>query len=349
MRNRAQDLLTLLPLVEGKPDAMIALARQFRGIDETARALDLATRALTLAPDDGEVRALAADLLSDGVPRWHFVIVRDRPRNDAYEAALRRAIVPGCKVLEIGTGTGLLAMMAARAGAHVVTCEADAAVAAAARDVIAANGLSDRIRVINKHSTTLDLVDLDGPADILVSEIVSNDLLSEGVLPAHEDAVPRLLRPGAAVIPARGRIRIALAEDSGSRSGRVDTASGFDLTPFNRLARPYREVPVASEHLALRSEPADLFDFDFASGGPWPDRRGSVPLGSTGGVVNGIVQWIALEMDDQGRYENRPATGTPSCWGAIFWPFERPVETVAGQIINVAARHETDRIRVWRD
>ena len=42
----------------------------------------------------------------------------------AYDAALRRAIRPGCRVLEIGTGSGLLAMMAARAGAaQVVTCE----------------------------------------------------------------------------------------------------------------------------------------------------------------------------------------------------------------------------------
>ncbi|WP_052216269.1 50S ribosomal protein L11 methyltransferase [Sphingomonas sp. ERG5] len=328
---------------------MIALARQFRGVDETARAIDLATQALALAPGDGEVRALAADLLSDGVPRWHFFIVRDRLRNDAYEAALRRAIVPGCKVLEIGTGTGLLAMMAARAGAHVVTCEVDMAVAAAARDVIAVNGLSDRIRVVNKHSTALVLADLDGPADILVSEIVSNDMLSEGVLPAHEDVIPRLLKPGATIIPARGQIRVALAEDSGSRRSQVDTASGFDLTAFNRLARPYREVPVASEHLALRSAPTDLFDFDFTTGGPWPDRRSTVALGSTGGTVNGIVQWIALEMDDQGRYENRPATGTPSCWGAIFWPFEHPVDTIAGQIINIAARHEKDRVRVWRD
>ena len=75
-----------------------------------------------LAPDDGEVRSVAAEVMSAGIPRWHFDIVHDYPRNDAYEAALRRAVFPGCKVLEIGTGTSLLAMMAARAGAaEVVT------------------------------------------------------------------------------------------------------------------------------------------------------------------------------------------------------------------------------------
>ncbi len=49
-------------------------------------------------------------------PAWHFPMVADRPRNDAYDQALRRA-APGRRVLDIGSGSGLLAMMAARAGA----------------------------------------------------------------------------------------------------------------------------------------------------------------------------------------------------------------------------------------
>ena len=350
MRDRLQELHKLLPLVDGRPDAMIALARQLSGAGDREQAVDLAARALQLAPGDCESRTRAAEVLSDGIPSWHFMIVRDRIRNDAYEAALRRAITPESLVLEIGTGSGLLAMMAARAGARVVTCEANPTVAAAARDVIAANGLSDRITVVNKHSTGLDLdSDLGARADILVSEIVSNDLLSEAVLPAHEDAVSRLLKPGAIVIPARGSVRIALAEDRRATDPRVREVSGFDLSAFNRLARPYREIPVESPRLALRSDAVDLFDFDFASGGPWPDGRRDIALASSGGRVNGVAQWIALEMDETGIYENRPGTGTPSCWGCIFWPFVDPVETVFGQKINVFGHHSKDRIRIWRN
>jgi type II protein arginine methyltransferase len=346
MRDRTRDLLTLLPLVEGRPDAMVALARQLRGAGEQGQALDLAARALALAPQDGEVRTLAREVLSDGVPNWHFVIVRDQIRNQAYEDALRRAVFPGARVLEIGTGTGLLAMMAARAGATVTTCEADPAVAAAARDVIAANGLSDRIRVVNKHSTALELADLGGErADILVSEIVSNDLLGEGALPAHADAIPRLLKAHAPVIPARGRIRVALAEDSGWVNQRMGEASGFDLTPFNRLAAPRRDMPVQSARIALRSEAADLFAFDFAAG-DWPDRRTMLTLASLGGAINGVVMWMALEMDSAGSYENRPH-GAASCWSSVFWPFECPIETLPDQPIRVGARHEKQHVRLW--
>ncbi|GAA0312117.1 hypothetical protein GCM10009087_22810 [Sphingomonas oligophenolica] len=327
--------------------AMLALARQLPAIGQRALALDMIRRALALAPSDGEVRALATELLSDGVHTWHFSIVRDEARNRVYDTALRNAIFPGCTVLEIGTGTGLLAMMAARAGAaRVITCEVDPAVAAAARDNIAVNGFADRVTVVNKHSTRLELGDVGGQADILVSEIVSNDLLSEGALPAHEDAVPRLLKPGGAVIPVRGRIRIALMDDGGAAQPDLGLIDSFDLSAFNRLRRPYRDIPVGSPAITLRSAATDLFAFDFANG-PWRGDRCETRIASQGGRVTGVVQWIALDLDDREHYENHPGPGAASCWGAIFWPFARPVMSAPGEYLAIGACHERNRVRIW--
>ena len=348
MRDRARELLAMQPLVEGKPMAMLALARQLPAVGERGLALDLITRALALAPGDGEVRALATELLSDGVHTWHFSIVRDQARNQAYDAALRSAIFPGCTVLEIGTGTGLLAMMAARAGAaRVITCEADPAIAAAARENVANNGFADRVTVVNKHSTALEPADLGGPADILVSEIVSNDMLSEGTLPAHEDAVPRLLKPGGAVIPVRGQIRIALMDDGGAAQPDLGLVESFDLSAFNRLRRPYRDIRVGSDAITLRSAATDLFAFDFAAG-PWPGERRETAITSQGGRVSGVLQWIALDLDNRERYENSPGPGVTSCWGAIFWPFARPVMSTPGESFKIGACHEGNRLRIWR-
>jgi type II protein arginine methyltransferase len=312
-------------------------------------AIDTIQRALALAPEDAALRAAARRVLGRMAPAWHFLIVADRPRNDAYEAALRRIVSPGCKVLEIGAGTGLLSMMAARAGAgEVIACEADPAIAAAAREIVARNGLADRVRIVAKHSSELDLQqDLGGPADVLVSEIVSNNLLGEAVLPTLEDVVPRLLRPGAAVIPARGRVRVALAHDARWARGRMGTVSGFDLSEFNRFARAERDIVVGEARLALRSAAADLFAFDFASGGPYAAAATSLDLASFGGPVNGIAQWIALDLDPHTTYENRPSPGTRSCWAAVFHPFDRERDTRGGEMLTMHGRHDRQAPWVW--
>jgi type II protein arginine methyltransferase len=349
MTDRVAMLNALLPKTAGNPRAMIALARQMLGAGERSRGLELAEQVFALTAGEGEAGVMAAEILSDGVFGWHFVIPRDQLRNNAYEAALQRAIRPGCRVLEIGTGSGLLAMMAARAGAEVTTCEADFAIASAARDVVAANGYADRVRVLNLHSTALDPErDMGGQADILVSEIVSNDLLSEGVLAAHEDAVARLLKPGGVVIPARGSVRVALAADRRGRSPRLGETSGFDLTAFNRLASPHEMVRVGMGQVDLVSDPVDLFRFDFASGGPWQAERAGHRFASFGGRVDGIVQWIALEMDEVGRYENQPIEGSASCWGALFWRFGEPLATQPGDGVDIGGAHERDRLRLWQ-
>lgn len=346
--NHSAAIAAMLPKVEGKPRAMVALAQQMLTAGDRAGAARLCLRAIDDPSCPPAARVLATGLLSEEIPRWHFLIVRDQARNSAYEAALRRAIVPGCKVLEIGAGTGLLAMMAARAGADVVTCEADPVVALAAERVIARNGLADRVRVVAKHSTDLDAVaDLGGRADILVSEIVSNDLLGEAALPAIEHAVRHLLKPEAAVIPARGVVRVALAEYLGPSALLESAVAGFELADFNWLAKPFREFGIGDPNIALHSEPYDLFSFDFGAGVYSPAQETRVLIESGGGTIKGTIQWIALEMDGETRYENRPAPGARSCWGAVFRPFDRAIETIAGEAVALGARHDRLGLSVW--
>jgi len=330
------------------PLALARLAGVLFNMGDKGRARELALRAIASAPDDPEVRTLSASVLSDGVPRWHFSIVRDEALYAAYEAALKRAVTAQTRVLEIGTGTGILAMMAARAGArHVVACEMMPAVAEAATDIVARNGYADRVRVIAKKSYDLDAAaDMGGRADLLVSEIISNNMLSQDVLPATEHAAKALLRRGAKIIPARGIVRLALAYDAGLP--RLGTVEGFDLSPFNRLAPNSDRIRRGSKCLTLLSAPIDLFDFDFQSGGPFPAATASATVTSTGGRANGIAQWIALQMDEDGWYENNPVPGaSSSAWDVLFWPLIAARDCPAGTAVTVWGSHDRQRLRIW--
>ncbi len=339
----------LIARAAADPQRLVRLAAVVFNLGDTARARELALKALRDAPDDADIRSRAAPILSKGVPQWHFAIVRDAARNAAYEEALKRVVTPQTRVLEIGTGSGILAMMAARAGArYVVTCEMVPAVAEAAQEIVALNGLSERVRVVAKKSHDLDAErDIGGRADVLVSEIVDNKLLGEGMLPATEHAVRCLLKPDGKVIPARGIVRVALARDAELQRERMDSIDGFDLSPFNRLAPSSYRIARGHTRLDLLSAPADLFDFDFQSGGPFPEAAASTIVTSAGGEANGVAQWIALQMDGEGWYENDPRPGTSSAWAVIFWPFHAPRDCPKGTAVEIFGHHNRKRLRIW--
>jgi type II protein arginine methyltransferase len=345
-------LETLLNHVASSPIAMARLACLLRVQNQRERAHELCMRAIAMAPDDSEVWAYAARVFGRDVPCYYFNIVRDSFRNAAYAAAVRRAMRPGCRVLEIGTGTGLMSMMAAHAGAaEVITCEANALVAAAASDVIACNGFADRIQLVAKHSANIEVgIDIKGPADVLISDLVADDVVSLGVLPTIEQAARRLLSPGAHIIPARATVRVCLAEDQHADCKRMGLIEGFDLSPFNRFAMHCQSRPVGAEGMVMRSEADDLFSFNFQSGGPFPESRAAVSLSATGGRVNGLAQWVLVEMDDEGWYENRPVAGVgPTASAVMFHPLVRPIEPARGEIVTVCGAHDRASLSIWAE
>jgi len=121
----------------------------------------------------------------------------DRRTND-YIAALRKAVRPGDIVVDVGTGSGVLAIAAARAGARRVYAVEASDIADVAERVFARNGVQDRVTLIRGWSREIELPE---PADVLVAEVIGNEPFEEEVLETTPDARRRLLKPGARLIP----------------------------------------------------------------------------------------------------------------------------------------------------
>jgi SAM-dependent methyltransferase len=131
-------------------------------------------------------------------PVEHARMLHDEARTGNYAAALREAVRPEDIVLDIGTGSGVLAIAAARAGAgHVYAVEASD-IADVAERVFARNGVGDRITLIRGWSREIELPER---ADLLVAEVIGNEPFEEEILETTLDARHRLLKPSARLIP----------------------------------------------------------------------------------------------------------------------------------------------------
>lgn len=328
------------------PARFLELGLQHAGERSGSLALALAQRALSRHGDDPRWQAVAGAVLRHEVPDYHVRMLRDGLRNAAYRAAIER-FAPGRTVLDIGTGSGLLAMMASRAGAErVYACEANPMLAASARAVIAANGLAGRITVFDRHSTTLDRVrDLGGGVDLVVSEVFCHTLIGEGVLGSLAHARAALAAPGALFLPAQASIEVALAGFP-PLAETIGPVEGFDLGAFAPHLHAARHLPADHPGLALRSAPARLFAFDFAQGELPPRGGAEVGLASTGGPVSGLAQWLRLTFAEDITYENRPGSAADLHWVISLAPCP-PRDTLPGAAYRAGATYAADTLALW--
>ncbi|MGH2522040.1 MAG: 50S ribosomal protein L11 methyltransferase, partial [Anaerolineales bacterium] len=98
-------------------------------------------------------------------------------------AAIERHLKPGAEVLDLGTGSGILAIAAAKLGAGPIwALDIDAEAVRVARENVAANGVADRVRV--EQGSVAEVLQAGYSAPFVVANILArviNDLLAQGL------------------------------------------------------------------------------------------------------------------------------------------------------------------------
>lgn len=126
-------------------------------------------------------------------------MLSDQPRMAFYQAAIARHIQPGDRVIDLGTGTGILAAFAARRGAAKVYAIDHSPILRHAKTLAAHNRI-EHVEFIATHSSEFSLGER---VDVIVHEQMGDCLFDEAMVANVTDLRDRLLRPGGLIVPSR--------------------------------------------------------------------------------------------------------------------------------------------------
>jgi type I protein arginine methyltransferase len=284
--------------------------------------------------------------------QYHLDMLNDRARTSSYLAAIRKVVRPGDVVVDIGTGTGILAIAAARAGArHVYAIEAGP-IARAARALFAANDLSDRITLIRGFSTRLWLPER---ADVLVSELIGNEPLAERVIGITKDALRRLLKPGPRLIPSGIKIfglPVTIPENELNKlTVTPETLQnwrswyGIEFGPLTRAAKkPWSRS--LFEHFVnaytihgwqALSTPVLLADVDLSSWRGVHIYNSQTIIANASGHLNGVAVYFELQAGSATFLTTNPAmVDENNHWLSPVRVLDKPIATQAGDRLDIS-------------
>lgn len=138
------------------------------------------------------------------------LLLGQKTRLTKFNNAIREIVKTNDYVVDIGTGSGVLAIMAAKAGAGKVTAiDINSESLDYARQAAELNGVIDKIDFIEEHFSDFFP---DAKADVVICEMLSSILLVEQQVPASYHAVENILKPDGIIIPQNATIYVVPVE-----------------------------------------------------------------------------------------------------------------------------------------
>lgn len=296
---------------------------------------------IKVAKGRGAQQLVAVDFYFDsyaelGLQRF---MVSDQARTDAFAAAIKEALRGGETVIDVGTGSGLLAMLAAKAGAKKVYALDQSTVAAAARETVERNGMSKVIDVVNGNACDFDVVE---PVDLIVSEWLGHFGFAETMLDDVIACRDANLKEGGRMLPCGVELKMAPVD---SDVLYVHEGPGFWKKEIHGIDFSHLERRELEQALAIKTEvPArdliaeaqGLIKLDLGKAAKedvWQHGELSFVI-ERDGKVNGFAGWFVAELTPTVILDTGPEHQTTH-WMQTYFPMP-PVEVKKGDVLKLS-------------
>ena len=264
----------------------------------------------------------------------HRQYLADRPRINAFAKAIAEVVRPGQVVVDLASGTGILGLMACRAGAaRVYSIEAGGMVEVA-REAAKANGFADRVVFVKGFSTHVDLPE---KVDVIIGDQIGNFGFNAGVIEHYSDARARFLKPEGITLPSRVDLWLMPVE-AAELFGQVEfwntAPAGFDFRSTRALAAN-TGYQVNLEASAGLGDPVALVSLDVNRATVAPVQCEASAGVKRSGVLHGIGGWFSAQLSPSVRMTNSPLDEKRINRRQIYFPIDRAVAVEEGDTVRV--------------
>ena len=283
----------------------------------------------------------------------HRTMICDRVRTEAFRRAIDSVVRPGDIVLDVGAGSGILSVFAARAGAARVYAVERTSAAVLAQELAAANGVAEIVQVI--HGDVMD-IELPERVDVIVSEWLGGFGIDEGMLVPVIVARDRWLKPGGVMIPRLVMAWAALVHDRYlAEMVEFLRDNPYGLRFDDLVEKTVNEIFYSGtfRHLAARDKRSEASRLWTTDAGLIPVQRAQAPHQAETvlpvrdhGTANALALWFSAQLAPGISLSVGPGD-PPTHWGMTTAPLRSPVELTPG--MSVRARVQDRSSPAGRD
>jgi protein arginine N-methyltransferase 1 len=263
----------------------------------------------------------------------HFSYLADRVKLDQYQAAVEQLVRPGHVVLDLGCGTGLLGLMALRAGASKVLFVEEGAIIEVARKTVADAGFANKAEFFQANSYELALPE---QVDVAICDHVGYFGFDYGILELLADARQRFLKPGGVIVPAQIELQLAPVESETCRKLVGQWQDGSVPEEFSWLgttaANTKHSTQLSQEELLADGETLATLELgaEAAAYLSWSAEFSC----DRDGTLDGIAGWFDCRLTDDVHMTNSPVAADNLNRPQAFFPLDVPVTVKTGDCIN---------------